>query len=587
MTRYKISRKDNLLLFSESLDGRLPEDDEVYAFDALIDQIDVSAITGKYSTLGSKCFHPRTMIKVLFYGYRRGIFSSRKLAWACRSVIQFIYLTGDLKIAHRTLADFRANNAEELGVIFREIVRLGFRLGLVKGETGFQDGVKMHANASNQRFRTKAEWEKYSEQLESEIADYLKRSRETDDAEDKAFGKDHEGGKLKESKAEFKQRLQALLQEERQIPDSEKQKIVAKAVLNEQIKEALAANPQAAPESHINITDPEARFMKSHGKIDGSYNGQIMTENQFITAAVLTNAETDFDQTKSLIEQHKENLPEAKLESYVADAGYSKGANLEYLDQSGIAAHIPEHNEQYLRENPDGEKYSQSGFTYDEDEDEYICPRGMRLEFRKTTIHNGTELHTYASTPTICMACSLREKCLTKKEDLKRGYRTLIADKYTAYRQEACRRLQTDAGKELYAKRKTEPEPVFGNIRQNMGFRSFSMRGLKRNGGEYCGNREDHDYQLYLAVENIDHTKTKARSPQTNGICERFHRTILNEFYNVAFRKKVYTSLEQLQADLDAWMSEYNTERTHQGKYCFGKTPMATFQDSISIITVR
>jgi hypothetical protein len=79
MTRYKISRKDNLLLFSESLDDRLPEDDEVYAFDALIDQIDVSSITCKYSTLGSKCFHPRTMIKVLFYGYRRGIFSSRKL----------------------------------------------------------------------------------------------------------------------------------------------------------------------------------------------------------------------------------------------------------------------------------------------------------------------------------------------------------------------------------------------------------------------------------------------------------------------------------------------------------------------------
>jgi len=485
MTRYKISGKDNLLLFSESLDDRLAEDDEVYGFDALIDQIDIGAISGKYSRMGSKCFDPRTLVKVLFYGYRRGIFSSRKLAWACRSVIQFIYLTGDLKIAHRTLADFRANNAEELGIIFREIVRLGFRMGLVKGETGFHDGVKMHANASNQRFRTKAEWEKYSRALEAEIAEYLKRSRETDDAEDKTFGKDHEGDKLKESKAEFKERLKSLLQEERQIADEEKEKIIAKAVLNKQIKEVLAANPQAEPDCHINITDPEARFMKSHGKIDGSYNGQIMTENQFITAATLTNAETDFDQTKSLVEQHKTNLPEAKLERYVADAGFSKGENLEYLDQSGIAAHIPEHNEQYRRENPDAETYSQSGFTYDEDEDEYICPRGMRLEFRSTTTKDGAELHTYVSTPEICMACSLREKCLTKKEDLKRGYRTLVADKYTPYRQEAFRRLRTDAGKELYAKRKTEPESVFGNIRQNMGFRSFSMRGLKRNAGEF------------------------------------------------------------------------------------------------------
>lgn len=485
MTRYKTSGKDNLLLFSESLDDRLPADDEVYGFDALIDQIDISAIGKKYSNLGSKCFDPRTMVKVLFYGYRRGIFSSRKLAWACRSVIQFIYLTGDLKIAHRTLADFRANNAEELGIIFREIVRLGFRMGIVKGETGFQDGVKMHANVSNQRFRTKVEWEKYSEQLETEITEYLKRSRETDAAEDKTFGKDHEGDKLKESKAEFKERLKILLQEERQISDEDKEKIIAKAVMNEKIKEALAANSHAAPDSHINITDPEARFMKSHGKIDGSYNGQIMTENQFITAATLTNAETDFDQTKSLVEQHKTNLPEAKLENYVADAGFSKGENLEYLDQSGIAAYIPEHNEQYLRENPEAEKFRQSAFVCDEEEDEYICPRGMRLEFRGTIVRDGIELHTYASKPEICMACSLREKCLTKKEDLKRGYRTLVADKYTPYRQEAFRRIQTNAGKELYAKRKTEPESAFGNIRQNMGFRSFSMRGLKKNAGEF------------------------------------------------------------------------------------------------------
>ena len=147
MTRFKVSAKDNLILFSESLDDRLPANDEVYGFDALIDQIDVSCITNRYSNLGSKCYDPRTMVKVLFYGYRRGIFSSRKLAWACRSVIQFIYLTGDMKIAHRTLADFRANNAAELGIIFREIVRLGFRLGIVKGEKGYQDGVKMHANA--------------------------------------------------------------------------------------------------------------------------------------------------------------------------------------------------------------------------------------------------------------------------------------------------------------------------------------------------------------------------------------------------------------------------------------------------------
>ena len=109
------------------------------------------------------------------------------------------------------------------------------------------------------------------------------------------------------------------------------------------------------------------------------------------------------------------------------------------------------------------------------------------------------------------------------------------------------------------------------------------LRILTDRGTEYCGNREHHEYQLYMAVENIDHTKTRARRPQTNGICERFHKTMLQEFYQVAFRKKIYKSIEELQADLDQWMKHYNEERPHSGRYCYGKTPMQTFKDSIQL----
>ena len=103
------------------------------------------------------------------------------------------------------------------------------------------------------------------------------------------------------------------------------------------------------------------------------------------------------------------------------------------------------------------------------------------------------------------------------------------------------------------------------------------LRILTDRGTEYCGKVESHDYELFLALNNIDHTKTKARHPQTNGICERFHRTILNEFYQVTFRKKLYSSLEELQKDLDIWVDDYNDNRTHQGKMCCGRTPKQTF----------
>lgn len=109
------------------------------------------------------------------------------------------------------------------------------------------------------------------------------------------------------------------------------------------------------------------------------------------------------------------------------------------------------------------------------------------------------------------------------------------------------------------------------------------LRILTDRGTEYKGKPEHHEYELYLAIEGIEHSKTQVRHPQTNGICERLQRTMQEEFYAVAFRKKLYNSLAALQDDLDQWMEYYNNQRSHSGKYCFGKTPMETFNESITL----
>jgi transposase InsO family protein len=109
------------------------------------------------------------------------------------------------------------------------------------------------------------------------------------------------------------------------------------------------------------------------------------------------------------------------------------------------------------------------------------------------------------------------------------------------------------------------------------------LRILTDRGTEYCGKADRHDYQLFLAINDIDHTKTKVKSPQTNGICERFHKTILQEFYQVTFRKKLYGTIEELQNDLDQWLDYYNNQRTHQGKICCGRTPMETLESGKQI----
>jgi hypothetical protein len=86
-----------------------------------------------------------------------------------------------------------------------------------------------------------------------------------------------------------------------------------------------------------------------------------------------------------------------------------------------------------------------------------------------------------------------------------------------------------------------------------------------------------------LAVEDIDHSRTKTKNPQTNGICERFHRTVLDEFYRIVFRNRIYGTIDELQTDLDVWITEYNEQRPHQGRWCFGKTPMQTFLDALPL----
>ena len=139
-----------------------------------------------------------------------------------------------------------------------------------------------------------------------------------------------------------------------------------------------------------------------------------------------------------------------------------------------------------------------------------------------------------------------------------------------------------------FAKLYTTKQPITSadmlNDRVIPFFESYGLpllRVLTDRGTEYCGKSDAHDYQLYLALNDIEHTRTKTRSPQTNGICERFNKTILNEFYQLALRRKIYNNIEELQTDLDNWLTYYNTQRPHQGVRCKGKTPMQTFMENL------
>lgn len=545
--RFIQGKKDQKLLFCEDyIDDRLKNDHEVYLFDRIMDELDISSIENRYSKEGGSAYHPHTMLKVIFYGYYRGIRSSRKISLACEELLPFIYLAGDLKIKFRALADFRVRFRHELQDIFREIIQLGFRLGMVTGKKGYQDGSKFRADASNEKFKTKGEWEKEKVELIQEIEDYFESSSNTDVSEDRNFGRDNRGYSStgdEASQQKLFSKLDVLLAERKiekmsdKKPGATSAKPISEAVVevdgNENKEDATESaevdgyeNKEDAPESteateiseaeliekaaralkihdmlvknsaensetKLNLTDPECRFMKCRGRIDSNYNAQIITENGFINAADVSNDETDYNQLEPIIEQVAENLPDTTLEQAGFDAGYFSGRNLKYLVEQGIEGFIPEHNDYYLENlKADEDALCKEGFriynfSYDSKSDQWICPTGNGLDFARKELREGTTYEIYKSKPVLCMLCPHHKSCLSTKSDKRLGYRSIRTDEYTVYRNDMILKMQTEEAQEFFSRRKVEPEPVFGNMKKNKNFITFLVRGLDKVRGEF------------------------------------------------------------------------------------------------------
>ena len=241
----------------------------------------------------------------------------------------------------------------------------------------------------------------------------------------------------------------------------------------EKIQGALEVNADASDELYINLTDPTCRTMKmQQSKLPG-YNVQFMTNQQVIVAMEVTQDENDQNQLKPLIEQTIENLnlEERDLENpipFAADAGYNKGENLDYLNHQEIFdAHVSMHNRKDESEaEPDGTLF-EDGFQYNEEKEHWVCPQGEILESGRVRQEGDKTVRHFRGKPTACVLCPLRQKCLTTKQDRKLGYKTLRDDGYRVARQSMRRKLQTEAGKQVYAKRSSEVEPMIGQLKAN------------------------------------------------------------------------------------------------------------------------
>jgi transposase len=436
-----------MALFPPSVQSLIEADDLCLVVNDVVKTLDLSCLYKKVSTEGNPAYHPAMMLKIYFYAYAKGIFSSRKIAQALKENIAFIFLAAWQKPNFRTVSDFRKKNLKELGLLFSQIVLLCKQLGMVKLDHIAIDGTKIKANASEANTYD-------SDRIEKEIRRWLEHAEAIDRQEDDLYGPDKTGDELPEDIRDPEKRIKKLKELKKKLDASDREK--------------------------INKTDPDAVFMKTTNGIKTSYNAQIAVdaEHQVIVAADVTNQASDVEQLLPMVQQTEENSSE-KVPECSADSGYSSGENIKAMNKRKIDAYIPDRQYQAQQRGKQVDEFHKDSFVYDEDRDLYICPEGEELIFsHMQTRKNKEPLRIYRGRS--CMACQHFGRC-TRNEN----GRTISRHPYEKELQQMRQKLDSDSGKTIYGKRKYTVEPPFGHIKSIMGFTSFLLRGNQKVTGEF------------------------------------------------------------------------------------------------------
>jgi len=456
-------------------------------------KINLAEIEKKYKNdgTGAPAYDPRILLKILLLAYSRGITSSRTIMRACRENIVFRALSADSSPDFTTIASFIRGIKNEIRSIFTNVLLVCAEMDMLGGTEFALDGCKMSSNASKEMSGTFPDLQKKRRKIEKTIT-YLIEKHEKHDNEES----DKESGQPGQN-------------HERRI-----ERLKAKA---DKIEHFLAENEPKLKsrngEAQSNITDNESAKMKTtHGVIQG-YNGLALVDakHQIVVHAEAFGSGHEHDLLQPMIEAAKKTAAEAGLgEDYfqetriIADTGCFEEDNLKYLETERVDAYIPD--QQFRKRDPrfaDMKRHKPSGkglytkedFVYDKEKNCFTCPAGKILKYSRYQRFNNTEGRVYISKRTQCRDCEMRNRCLASGNT---RYRTLyVIEKYfnRNYSDDMKKKIDTEAGREIYSRRMGIIEPVFGNIRGNKRLDRFTLRGK---------SKVNIQWMLYTIVHNIE-----------------------------------------------------------------------------------
>ncbi len=439
---YRYGDRRQGVLFPASIEDYVAFDSPVRAYDAIIDALELESLGFEVDPhkVGCPQYNPTAMLKLLVYGCSYGVRSSRKLERECHNNISFIWLMGDLKPDHKTIAEFRRGNKKALSKVLREVARLCLGLDLIEGNTLFVDGSRIRANASISNSWTKEKCQRKLKKIDKRIAEILEECENADQRE-AACG--------------------SFVKVKDELADQETLRCKVKSILDD-------IEHQQRPS--VNTTDHDCTKIHSRQGDHAGYNSQIVVDEKhgLIVSSDVVNENTDDHQFADQINQANEVLGK-KCDTACGDCGYATIDELEKIDNQNIEVIVPSQRQASGKE---PEPFDARNFTYDQENDRYICPKGKVLPLK--SIERKKRRKVYLAGKATCCACEHFGTCTTNRRYGRKVTRLLKED----LRQTFERQYALPQSQEIYKLRKQKVELPFGHIKHNLGVTGFLLRGL-------------------------------------------------------------------------------------------------------------
>jgi transposase len=504
-------------LIPPSWEELIPTGHPVRVVNRAVERINIEALLRKYKGGGTSSYHPRMMLKVLVYAYTQRVYSSRQIAKAMRENVNYIWLSGGNRPDFRTINAFRGERMQEvIEEVFTSVLELLVAEGYVKLENYFVDGTKVEANANRHKVVWAKSRAKYQQRLREKVQELLKEIDAVNTAEDEEYGDkdldEMEGGKGGIDAEKLEKKIDELNRRLKEQPEDKQLaqavKVMEKDYLPRQ-KRYEEQERKLAGRNSYSKTDEDATFMRMKEDRGAekplpkpAYNVQTGTEGQFVvgfslhqragdTTCLIPHLEGVKASLQAIVQRKPEILPQQDdhprclPRNISADAGYGSEENYAYFADHYLENYVKYntfHREQQHHRKPELIRkalFRTENLPYDAEKDAFTCPANQPLTYRGTSherTENGywTELRHYEASA--CRTCPLKPECTRAKHN--RHLR--VSFRLRRFREQARTNLLSEQGKALRIQRNVEVESVFGQIKHNMRFRRFSLRGLEK-----------------------------------------------------------------------------------------------------------